>query len=227
MRREFQPWVVCTDNTDPSRPGRKICTLSKPLSVLPWSNNAIMKHKCCMVSPPGMMKTIYLFLLSLPYYTLRPLMTADNCVACLHLVKLLACTCEMVCWKSLWNRSQLLGELSSGNCADWVTILRNDYNFFSSVLLSNIFGGRCTVLNEVTSVDIVLFYIIFNEKDKKWPREIAECPSTDICENWVTPRQWSVTVFLGGEVGGEIYFNLFVFYFKFHALAIFSGLPEH
>lgn len=99
--------------------------------------------------------------------------------------------------------------------------------FFSSVLLSNIFGGRCTVLNEVTSVDIVLFYIIFNEKDKKWPREIAECPSTDICENWVTPRQWSVTVFLGGEVGGEIYFNLFVFYFKFHALAIFSGLPEH
>lgn len=40
--------------------------------------------------------------------------------------------------------------------------------FFSNVLLSNIFGGRCTVLNEVTSVDI-LFYIIFNEKDKKWP----------------------------------------------------------
>lgn len=39
--------------------------------------------------------------------------------------------------------------------------------FFSNVLLSNIFGGRCTVLNEVTSVDIVLFYIIFNEKDKK------------------------------------------------------------
>lgn len=62
--------------------------------------------------------------------------------------------------------------------------------FFSSVLLSNIFGGRCTVLNEVTSVVIVLFYIIFNEKGKKWPREIAECPSTDISENWVTPRQW-------------------------------------
>lgn len=53
-----------------------------------------------------------------------------------------------------------------------------------------------------------------------------KCPSTDICENWVKPRQWSVTGFLGGEVGTEIYFNLFVFNFKFLVLGIFSGLPE-
>lgn len=55
-----------------------------------------MKLKCCVVPPLGMMKTLYLLLLSLQYYTLLALMTTDNCVAYLHLVKLLAWTCEMV-----------------------------------------------------------------------------------------------------------------------------------
>jgi len=71
-----------------------------------------------MVPPLGMMKTLYLLSLSLLYYTLLPLMTADNCVATFHLVKLLACACEMVGSKWLCNRSQLLGEFSSGSCAD-------------------------------------------------------------------------------------------------------------
>lgn len=109
---------MCMDNIDCFGLGHKIPTRAKPLFVLPWNNNVIMKLECCLVPPLGMVKALYLLSLSLLYYTLFPLMTTENCVAYMHLVKLLTCTCEMVGSKTLCNRTQLLGDFSSGNYAD-------------------------------------------------------------------------------------------------------------
>lgn len=83
------------DNIDCFGLGHKICARTQPCSVLPWNNKEIMKLKCCVVPPLGMMKTLYLLLLSLLCYTLLPLMTTGNCLSYLHLVKLL--TYEICC----------------------------------------------------------------------------------------------------------------------------------
>lgn len=101
--------------------------------------------------------------------------------------------------------------------------------FFQMYSAPSYLVGGALYSTKLTLLILLSLYITFNERDVKMATRNSQvkCPSTDNCENWVKPGQRSVTGFLGGEVGREEYFNLFVFNYKFHALAIFSGLPEH